>query len=81
MAERKFFKTLITVEVLSEDAPVGDDISLDDLHNMITDGDWSGRMEIAKVEELTPQQAATALTEQGSDPEFFGLNADGSEAS
>ena len=79
---RKFYKTRIVVEVLSE-YPLANEISsprcLADLKHAVTDGDCSG--DITKVEEeiLTPLQAAQALLSQGSDPSFFQLTENGED--
>lgn len=65
----KYFKTTITVEVLSNELIVPD--SLEDIHNAITAGDCSGIWNIQGVQELTEAQMAAALTQQGSDPGFL----------
>jgi hypothetical protein len=69
---KKFFRTVIVTEVLSENAPV-DDASLSDIASDAVGGDLSAQRVRATVTELTPGQMATALLQQGSDPEFFGL--------
>lgn len=71
--ERKFFRTTITVEVLSEGAPMDTVFDLRDLHTAIVDGPCSGDIKITAVKELTPGKAAAELIKQGSEPEFFGL--------
>lgn len=73
MAKRKLYKTVIEVTVLSEEAPVPDGCGLDHIHNQITDGDWSGHIEIKKTERLNCTEMAYALQAQGSDPSFFQL--------
>lgn len=65
----KLYKTLFSVEVLSDRDP--SDLELSDLHYMITDGDASGRVRVAKQEILTPRQMALALQAQNSDPSFL----------
>lgn len=65
----KYFKTTITVEVLSNELIVPD--SLEDIHNAITAGDCSGIWNIQGVQELTERQMAAALAQQGSDPGFL----------
>ena len=79
--KRKFYKTTITITVLSEDEPVSDDTDdfLIDLAWQIKEGDWSGKVEVTSTKELTAKQAAQALKRQGSDPEFFCLDDDGCE--
>lgn len=72
--DRKFFKTTITITVLSEDEPISPDSSLDDVIYEITEGNCSGDYEVSDVQELSPEETAKALIEQGSDPSFFELN-------
>ena len=78
---RKFFRTLISVEVLSEDAPISDETSLEEISYLISEGDCSGALEIVGRESLSGSEAAQALISQGSDPEFFRLDRDGRELS
>lgn len=77
---KKFYKSIIQVEVLSENAPMssfcGED--LDNIHWQITYGDCSGATKIVSETELSGKEMAEALLHQGSDPSFFGLNNDGS---
>jgi len=70
---RKFYRTIVHFEVLSEDAPVGDDVSLETIAAECDTGNWSGRFLDNTEEELTAPEMARALIEQGSDPEFFQL--------
>jgi hypothetical protein len=77
MNTRKFHKTIISVEVLSE-APF-DPCNLSDVHYAITDGDCSGRWKVVGKEELDGRTAAIELMRQGSAPEFFGLDDDGED--
>jgi hypothetical protein len=77
MNTRKFHKTIISVEVLSE-APFNPS-NLGDVYYSITQGDCSGRWKIVNTEELDGKSAAIELMKQGSDPEFFGLNDDGED--
>ncbi len=74
---RKFYKTVITVTVLSEDEPVSTDCELGTIVYQITDGNWSGEVENDGGTELTPAQAAQELIAQGSDPSFFKLDENG----
>ena len=69
---RKFFKTRIVVEVISEECPVSE-LGLADIAREITQGDCSGEIVDTQVISLTPSQAAQALIDQGSDPDFLGL--------
>jgi len=74
---RQFFKTVITVTVLTENGPVSEEASLGTIAHQIKEGDWSGEVEHDGGTELTAKEAAEALIAQGSDPEFFGIDADG----
>lgn len=71
----KFFKTIITIEILSERKYNSTDLTR--INYDITDGDCSGKVEISSYQELTPKEAAKELLAQGSDPEFFNLDKDG----
>ena len=73
---KKFYKSTITVTVLSEE-PISPDASLADIAYNFTEGDNSGEWELTNVEELDGKQAAAALIAQGSDPEFFQLTETG----
>jgi hypothetical protein len=75
---RKFYRTIVTVEVLSEDSP-WDGPDLQDLAGAITHGDCSGQWDVSHTRELTAQQAAQALIEQGSEPGFFQLDEHGND--
>ncbi len=79
-SDKKFYKTVFSVEVLSEYRSV-EASSLTTIAREIDQGDWSGHVEVVEVKELTGKEAADALQEQGSDPGFFMLNEDGSEVS
>ena len=74
----KFYKTTITLEVLSEDKPAEPE-GFQDLARIVREcltGDYSGKI-TSDVKQLSLPQCAEELIEQGSDPGFFGLNEDG----
>ena len=73
----KYFKTTFVIEVLSEDLPIDDDVTLSQLEYLITEGDCSGLIRQTAVVELSAEEVAKELIAQGSDPEFFGLDEDG----
>lgn len=72
MTDRKFFKTTIVVEVLSEDTPIEFD-NLAEVHHMVIEGDCSGQIIATDCVRLTGAEAAAELIKQGSDPRFFML--------
>lgn len=76
---RKFYKTILTFAVLSEDESVSTG-SLDDLATVAEacdTGDYVGMMLKEEAVELTPAEAAKALVEFGSEPGFFQLDDQG----
>lgn len=78
MDARKYYKTIIRFEVLSEGAPF--EGSLERLAAETTDGEMSGRFLESEVVELSPDAARAALVEQGSDPGFlYGLDGEEGE--
>ena len=72
----RFFKTIFTVEILSERHPC-DNWQLIDVIEEANIGSFSSRTLDTSVTELSPQAAANALIEHGSTPEFFQLDDDG----
>jgi hypothetical protein len=74
--ERTYYKTTYTFEVLSEE-PMPDGISLSRLEEETYSGHCVGRFGDFKEEVLTGKQAADALYEFGSQPEFFCLDDEG----
>ncbi len=74
---KKFYKTVITVEVLSE-SPYKE-TNLETIAFDIKDGECSGNVNITSEEELTSKQMVDALKNQGSDTEFFNLDEEGND--
>jgi hypothetical protein len=79
MTDRKFHKTIIKVEVLSEE-PIPEGMDLQNVIAECTEGGWSMRQFGWKETELNGKQAAKALLLQGSDPGFFQLDEKGNDA-
>lgn len=75
-SKRKFYKTVIKIEVISE-GKVPDFDGLGSLYYFITEGNGSGQYDTVSTKELSSKQAAKELIKQGSDPEFFGLDEKG----
>ena len=79
MTGRKFYKTVVQVEILSE-TPLNDNvIDLDTIHYNITEGEWSGKVSLKSIHPLNGQEAANALRNQDSSPEFFRLTENGED--
>jgi len=75
---RMFYRTVIQVEVLSEE-PFSFD-NLNSIHEAITDGDCSGLVTtVIDNENVDGPKMAKLLEEQGSDPSFFQLTNDGQD--
>jgi hypothetical protein len=77
MTNRKFYRTLITVEVLSEDPYQFE--SLSELAYDVDEGECSGKTTIEKTEEIDGETMALLLMAQGSDPEFFRIDDEGND--
>jgi hypothetical protein len=79
MTKRKFYRTVIKVEVLSE-GPIPNGMSLDKVNFHIVEGDCSGKVEWTVTnDEINGHVAAMLLREQGSDPGFFRLTDEGND--
>jgi len=78
MSTRKFYKTVIQLEVLSEE-PINDCVSLEELSREIEGGDFSGQLETVSSKEVSGKKMAKLLLKQGSDTEFFMLDEDGND--
>lgn len=70
-AKKIFHRTVIEVEVLSEDPY--ELHSLERLQEDITTGDCSGHVYVKSHDELSTGRMAEALQAQGSCPEFLGI--------
>ena len=76
---KKIYRTIFRYEVLT-DEPI-EQLSLSDILYMCTEGHASGAfLDDEKTnEELTGKDAVKVIREQGTDPEFFMLDADGKD--
>ena len=77
-SKRRFCRTVVKVEVLSEE-PLPERLPLEGLAHSITEGDCSGVVSVEEAGELDGPGAAKALRAQGSDPCFFELTEDGED--
>jgi hypothetical protein len=75
-SKRKFWKTVVTVTILSE-TPFDYD-NLSDIQSQI-DGDCSGEFDTTSSEEIDAATCAALLIKQHSDPEFFNLDENGED--
>jgi uncharacterized phosphosugar-binding protein len=78
--DKKYYKNVITFTVLTEE-PIPDDMDLEAINYEVESGSWSGAWSVTSADEVSGAKMARLLIEQGSDPSFFSLNADGSESS
>jgi len=78
MKNRKFYKTVIQVEILSEE-PYSSPTTLDQIHYDITFGDCSGYLSLLTSQELSRKDFIEEVFKQGSDPGFFNLQEDGTD--
>lgn len=77
---KKIYRNIIRFEILS-DRPLGDGITLSEIENETTDGEWSGRFLDNEVsnQPLEGMQAVEAIKAQGSDTEFFNMDKEGND--
>jgi len=75
---RKFFKTTLQITILSEDEPAKWN-SLTELDYENNFGHYSAKESLPESEEVSATEIAKLLLDQGTTPEFFGLNDDGTE--
>jgi hypothetical protein len=78
MAKKKLYKTIIQIEILSED-PIDGNPSLSDIEYNINDGSWSGVVETKSTTTVTGKKAVEAVQNQGTDPSFFMMDENGNE--
>lgn len=76
-SKRKFYKTVLKVEVLSEEPFMCEDLG--QVGYAITEGDCSGVMYRGGSRKISAKTMAKELVKQGSDPEFFGLDDKGND--
>lgn len=78
MTKRKFYRTVIQVEILSEEPYEGDD--LETIKYDITEGHCSGILkDEVRNEVKNGKEMARLLLDQGSDPEFFQIDEEGND--
>jgi hypothetical protein len=77
LTDRVFYRTVISVIVLSEDSYNPKDLA--QVQHDITEGDCSGFWKIHEPKQLNGRQAVQALQAQGSSPEFFRLTEKGED--
>lgn len=75
---RKFYKTVVTIEILSEES-LREGVSLADIQYLITDGPCSGKVTVSARQELNSAEIVKELQDQASEPEFFGLDTEGND--
>ena len=69
MTTEKFFRTVLTIEVLTAREAFNGEIT--ELAETITYGDASGKELVRVVEEVSAEAMSTLLIAQGSDPGFL----------
>lgn len=74
MTTKKFYKSVITFEILSEE-PIPDDMKLMDIIHETIIGKYCGNMIAEDMsKEINSKEAAIRLSLSGSDTEFFKLD-------
>jgi hypothetical protein len=72
--EKTFHRTVISIEVLSEEPY--DETDLRQIRQDIISGDCSGHVEVTSKEEVSEEEIKQLLRAQGSEPGFFGIDDD-----
>ncbi len=70
-ARTRYFRSLFTVEVLSEGEPIDPALSLTEIDEAITYGNCTGMAHFEGCRELDAQQMCEAVEAVGSDPSIF----------
>ncbi|HEY3965163.1 MAG TPA: hypothetical protein VGM05_11480 [Planctomycetaceae bacterium] len=70
-SQRKFYRTVIQIEVLSEEPFAS--MVLEDIAEAVDEGPCSGRTKVRRREVVDGPTMAKLLDAQGSDPGFFNL--------
>ncbi|HLO91585.1 MAG TPA: hypothetical protein VK172_10520 [Lentimicrobium sp.] len=79
MAKKTIFRSVITLEVLS-DEPIPDDISLSSIANECDNGSYSGITDYKVINQpVSGKRAVKLIHAQGSDPEFFMMDENGND--
>lgn len=78
--QKRFFRTYLVVEVLSEDPIPSEGIELDAIAHEIVSGSMSGMIIAVGGQSMNGRQTAQMLTLQSSDPGFFSITEDGEDA-
>ena len=79
MAKKKLYRTVIQIEVLSED-PIPEGMSLDQIEEECNTGSFSGVHDFIVTNEVVKgKKAAELVRKQGSSPDFFQMDENGDE--
>jgi hypothetical protein len=74
---RKFWKTVITVTVLSETYPLNEHWELENIAREINSGDLCGEVGVRSQKRLNRKQVVKELIDMNSEPAFFDLDMKG----
>lgn len=79
MSERNFYRTVIEIEILSQD-PIPEKVSLEELASECEEfGAWSGKIQRCTLETVDGKKMANLLSSQDENPAFFGLTKTGED--
>ena len=76
---RKFYRTVIQFEILSEEPLTEPPLTLEQINYETMDGHCSGQFLETAYETVDGKRMAELLQKQGSDPEFFNLSETGDD--
>jgi hypothetical protein len=77
--KKKLHKTVIQIEILSEENTIGLAEDLSVVEYEINRGGWSGQLKVIERFEVEGEEAVKICLEQGSDPVFFFMDEKGND--
>jgi hypothetical protein len=78
MKKKTIYKTIVRIEILSEEPLTGNE-DIIDINEQVIDGEWSGITKIGVSEPISGKRAVDETLNQGSDPAFFAMDNNGYE--
>jgi len=79
MAKKQIYKTIIQLEILSEEC-IPDGTGIETIVHEMFEGDYSGESDWKETNTpIVGKEATKAIIAQGSNPEFFNMDNDGNE--
>ena len=75
----KFYKTILKVEIISDEHYNIADMTLSDIADHMIHGGFAGDWNVEERQTISHQDCANRLLKMNCDPEFMGIDEDGNE--